>query len=428
MAEVITMLALSPTMDEGTLAEWTIKEGDVVEEGQVIAEVETDKATMEMESFFEGTLLKLLVAAGDAVPVGDAMAIVGEAGEDISALLKELEGGGAAAPAQADEAPAEELPAEDAADDGAAAAKPAKGGASDGRVKSSPLARRMAEDAGIELSEIEGSGPSGRVIKRDVEAAMESQGAKKAAPAPKAASAAASADGLAAGTQVPLSQMRKTIAKRLQSVWQSTPHFTLTMDIDMAAAMAKRKEINAGLKAANINAKVSVNDMIVKACAVALQEYPAMNVSYQDDHLLQFDEVHVGVAVAIEEGLITPTIRFANEKGLRKISEEVRELAGRAQDKKLKPEEYTGGTFTVSNLGMFGIDHFMAIINPPQAGILACGAVKKTPVVNDDGELEVGTRMKVTLSCDHRAVDGATGAEFLTHVKRLLETPLLLMV
>ena len=210
MAEVITMLALSPTMDEGTLAEWTIKEGDVVEEGQVIAEVETDKATMEMESFFEGTLLKLLVAAGDAVPVGDAMAIVGEAGEDISALLKELEGGGAAAPAQAEEAPAEEAGSDEAADDeaadqAAAAAKPAAGGASDGRVKSSPLARRMAEDAGIELSEIEGSGPSGRVIKRDVEAAMESQGAKKAAPAPKAASAAASADGLAAGTQVPLS-------------------------------------------------------------------------------------------------------------------------------------------------------------------------------------------------------------------------------
>lgn len=427
MAEVVTMLALSPTMDEGTLAEWTIKEGDVVEEGQVIAEVETDKATMEMESFFDGTVLKLMVADGDAIPVGDAMAIIGEEGEDISALLKELEGGAAAA---AEDAPDEDASAQaDAKEDAAPAAakKPAAGGASDGRVKSSPLARRIASDAGLELSELTGSGPSGRIIKRDVEAAIEAKKSQQALASSKTA-APAGASELAEGTEVKLSQMRKTIAKRLQSVWESTPHFTLTMDIDMGAAMAKRKEINAGLKAAEINAKVSVNDLIVKACAVALQEFPAMNVSYQGDHLLQFDDVHIGVAVAIEEGLITPTIRFANQKGLRRISEEVRELAGRAQNMKLKPEEYTGGTFTVSNLGMFGIEHFMAIINPPQAGILACGAVKKVPVVNDDGELAVGTRMKVTLSCDHRAVDGAVGAEFLTHVKRLLETPLLLMV
>ena len=227
--------------------------------------------------------------------------------------------------------------------------------------------------------------------------------------------------------KIPLSQMRKTIAKRLVGVWQSTPHFTLTMDIDMAKAMSQRKEINQGLKDAEIEAKISVNDMIVKACAVALREFPAMNVAFQGDHLLQFDDVHVGVAVAIEEGLITPTIRNTDQKGLRQISTEIRELAGRAQDKKLKPEEYTGSTFTVSNLGMFGIDHFMAIINPPQAGILACGAVKKTPVV-EDGELTVGTRMKVTLSCDHRAVDGAVGAQFLQRVQRLLENPLLLMV
>lgn len=421
MAEVVTMLALSPTMDEGTLAEWTIKEGDTVEEGQVIAEVETDKATMEMESFFDGTVLKLLVADGDAIPVGDAMAIVGEEGEDISALLKDLEDGGVAEATPDEEAPDEPADAKEDADEDA---KPAERKSGE-RIKSSPLARRIASDAGLELSELSGSGPSGRIIKRDVEEAIE---AKKSEEASSKKAAPAGASELAEGTEVKLSQMRKTIAKRLQSVWQSTPHFTLTMDINMGAAMAKRKEINAGLKAAEINAKVSVNDLIVKACAGALQEFPAMNVSYQDDHLLQYDDVHIGVAVAIEDGLITPTIRFANQKGLRQISEEVRELAGRAQDMKLTPEEYTGGTFTVSNLGMFGIEHFMAIINPPQAGILACGAVQKVPVVNADGELAVGTRMKVTLSCDHRAVDGATGAEFLTHVKRLLETPLLLMV
>jgi pyruvate dehydrogenase E2 component (dihydrolipoamide acetyltransferase) len=449
MADVVTMLALSPTMDEGTLAEWTKNEGDAVEEGEVIAEVETDKATMEMDSFFEGTLLKLLVSAGDSVAVGAPMAIIGEAGEDISALLKELEGGGEPAGAQAEAgedesgaAVAEEGEKEAAAlaesegvatKGGETAPAPSETGAekappadAQGRVKASPLARRMAGDAGVDLSGIEGSGPAGRIIKRDIEAAIE-RGAPKAG-AKKAEAVAPAPAGELAGTEIPLTQMRKTIAKRLQSVWQSTPHFTLTMDIDMAAAMAKRKEINAGLKAAEIDAKVSVNDLIVKACAVALQEFPAMNVSYQGDHLLQYDDVHVGVAVAIEEGLITPTIRNANHKGLRRISDEVRELAGRAQQKKLKPEEYTGGTFTVSNLGMFGIDYFTAIINPPQAGILACGAVQKMPVVDEEGELTVGTRMKVTLSCDHRAVDGATGAEFLTHVRRLLENPLLLMV
>lgn len=436
MADVVTMLALSPTMDEGTLAEWTKNEGDTVEEGDIIAEVETDKATMEMESFFDGVLLKLLVSAGDSVPVGEAMAIVGEEGEDISALLDEINAGGSDASDTEDGDDADANDADDQQEDtdtsddadkqdsaAPARSKSTTDSESKGRIKSSPLARRMASDAGLELSQIDGSGPSGRIIKRDVEAAIEQ---KDSAPAASPASTGDSES--AEGTRVDLSQMRKTIAKRLKSVWQSTPHFTLTMDIDMAAAMAKRKEINAGLKQAEIDAKVSVNDLIVKACAVALKQYPAMNVSFQGDHLLQYDDAHVGVAVAIDEGLITPTVRFANQKGLRQISEEVRELAGRAQNKKLKPEEYTGGTFTVSNLGMFGIEHFMAIINPPQAGILACGAVKKTPIVDEEGELAVGTRMKVTLSCDHRAVDGATGAEFLTHVKRLLETPLLLMV
>lgn len=433
MAEVVTMLALSPTMDEGTLAEWVKNEGEEIDEGEILAEVETDKATMEMESFFEGVLLKQLVAVGDAVPVGAPIAIIGEEGEDISGVLDDLEGGEAAAEEAGAEAPEVEAAEEaEVTEQEEAPARKLVGGEVEegerpsGRIKSSPLARRMADEEGLELARISGSGPGGRIIKRDIEAALEEQPERPAA-APAATPAPAEAPDIPA-EKIPLSQMRKTIARRLGEVWQSTPHFMLTMDIDMAKAMAQRKEINAQLKAAEIDAKVSVNDLIVKACAVALREFPAMNVAFQGDHLLQFEEVHVGVAVAIEEGLITPTVRNADIKGLRQISEDVRELAGRARDKKLKPEEYTGGTFTVSNLGMFGIEHFTAIINPPQAGILACGAVKKVPVVQDDGELGVGTRMKVTLSCDHRAVDGAVGAEFLTHVQRLLENPMLLMV
>jgi pyruvate dehydrogenase E2 component (dihydrolipoamide acetyltransferase) len=437
------MLALSPTMDEGTLAEWTKNEGDAIEEGEILAEVETDKATMEMESFFEGTLLKLLASPGDALPVGAPMAIIGEPGEDISGVLEELEGGQAASTEASAEAGAEapeveaaesaEVTEEVTEEEGTPARELESGQVEagelpDGRLKASPLARRMAEAEGLELRSVDGSGPAGRIIKRDIEAALEGRGpaAQRAGQRAALKGAPAPAPDLPA-EKVPLSQMRKTIAKRLQGVWQSTPHFTLTMDIDMAKAMAQRKEINQGLKEAEIEAKISVNDMIVKACALALEQFPAMNVAFQGDHLLQYNDVHVGVAVAIEEGLITPTIRHTNQKGLRQISTEIRELAGRAQDKKLKPEEYTGSTFTVSNLGMFGIDHFMAIINPPQAGILACGAVKKTPVVVD-GELVVGTRMKVTLSCDHRAVDGAVGSQFLQKVQRLLENPLLLMV
>jgi pyruvate dehydrogenase E2 component (dihydrolipoamide acetyltransferase) len=419
MAEVVTMLALSPTMDEGTLAEWTKNEGDAIEEGEILAEVETDKATMEMESFFEGTLLKLLVSPGDALPVGAPMAIIGEPDEDISGVLDELEDGANQAADDTDEADAVETSDEtDETDKEPAPERQVEASDTSGdRLKASPLARRMAEEEGLELRSIKGSGPSGRIIKRDIEEAL------KGGPAPAPGRPAQEIP----PEKIPLSQMRKTIAKRLKEVWQSTPHFTLTMDIDMAKAMNQRKEINQGLKDAEIDAKISVNDMIVKACAGALDEFPAMNVAFQGDHLLQYNEVHVGVAVAIDEGLITPTIQNTAHKGLRQISTEIRELATRAQNKKLAPEEYTGSTFTVSNLGMFGIDHFMAILNPPQAGILACGAVKQAPVVQD-GELVVGTRMKVTLSCDHRAVDGAVGSQFLQKVQHLLENPLLLMI
>jgi pyruvate dehydrogenase E2 component (dihydrolipoamide acetyltransferase) len=393
MAEVITMLALSPTMEEGTLVSWLKSEGDSVEEGELIAEIETDKATMEMESFHEGILLKLLVGKGDAIPVGAPLAIVGEAGESIDDLLAELKsGGGAAAPAPAATPAPAAAPAPAAQPvvqvvAAAPAAQPSSSG--NGRVKASPLARRMAEDQGLDLRAIGGSGPHGRVIKRDVEQALKTGVAR-----PSVASVAA------APQAVPLSQMRKTIAKRLGQVWQTTPHFYLSATIDMAATMTQRKAINAQLKASGSEVKLSVNDIIVKACGIALKRYPRMNVAFQGDHLVQYSEAHVGVAVAIEDGLITPVIR---------------------------PEEYSDGTFTVSNLGMFGIDHFSAIINPPQAAILACGAVQQVPVV-EDGALAIGTRMTVTLSCDHRAVDGAMGAEFLSELRALLENPLLMLV
>lgn len=425
MADVITMLALSPTMEEGTVAEWLKKEGDTVEEGEIIAEIETDKATMEMESFFEGTVLKVLVKAGDAIKVGQPMAVIGEEGEDADAALAELGG------ASTSSAPTQDAPQDAPAAQAAPTPEAAPASKAGGRIKASPVARRMAEDSGIELSSIDGSGPNGRIVKRDVEQAMK-RPAPQAAPVAQAASPAGVPAVIgqmpdANGTPQPMSQMRKTIAKRLTQVWNATPHFYLNMTIDMAASMAFRKEINAQLKAAEFNAKVSVNDLIIKACAIALKRFPAMNVAFAGNEIMQFADVHVGVAVAIEDGLITPTVRDANKKSLAQISTEVRDMATRARDKKLKPSEYGGSTFTVSNLGMFGIEHFCAIINPPEAGILACGAVEQVPVVVD-GELAVGTRMKITLSCDHRAVDGAVGAQFLQHVQRLLENPILLGV
>lgn len=438
MAEVITMLALSPTMEEGTIAAWLKAEGESVEEGEIIAEIETDKATMEMESFFEGTVLKVLVKSGDTVPVGAPMAVIGEAGEDPQEALDGLGGGGGDAEAtenKGDEQAA--APAEDTStQETKASAAPASSSSDDGkRIKASPLARRIAEDKGIALSSISGTGPGGRIIRADVEDAIE---AGESAPAASSAGAGAAraADGEpllvgempdASPTFERMSQMRKTIARRMTQVWQNTPFFYLTMEIDMGKAMAKRKEFNTDLAAAEVDAKISVNDMIVKACALALRDYPRMNTAFAGEELATFDQVHIGVAVALDEGLITPTIRDADKKSLVTISRETRELATKAREKKLKPGEYGGSTFSISNLGMYGIDHFQAVINPPESGILACGAVQKVPVV-EDGELTVGTRMKVTLTCDHRAVDGAIGAEFLRRVKKMLENPTLLLI
>lgn len=448
MAEVVDMIALSPTMEEGTLAEWRKQEGDTVEEGEVIADVETDKATMEMESWYDGIVLKLLADANSSVAVGDPIAIVGEEGEDIDDLLADLEGGGgAAAKAEPEETAAEAEPeateteapgpepAPEAAEPAEAEPETAEAPApedQEGRLRASPLARRIAADKGIDLARIDGSGPSGRIIKRDVEEAAERpEPAEPAAPAaeqPEPAAAETPAQPAEIpGEEVPLSQMRKTIADRLQSSWQSAPHFMLTVDIDMADTMARRKEINAALEDSGRGGKISVNDFIVKACAEGLREYPKMNVAYQGDHVMQYDEVHIGVAVAVEDGLVTPTIRDADQKSLSAISRESGELAEKARNKNLEPGDYGGSTFSVSNLGMYGIDHFTAVLNPPEAGILACGAVKEVPVA-EDSELTVGTRMKVTLSCDHRAVDGAMGAEFLDKVKNLLENPVLLTV
>jgi pyruvate dehydrogenase E2 component (dihydrolipoamide acetyltransferase) len=424
VADIIEMIQLSPTMEEGVLVEWLKKEGDAVEEGEVIAEIETDKATMEMESFYDGTVLKLLVAVGDAAAVGTALAIVGEPGEDISALLASATGGGSAAPAAPEPAAAAPAPAPAAAPATAPAPAPT---VDDGqRVRSSPLARKIAAERGIDVRLVTGTGPAGRIVKRDVEAFVAPAAAAQPAAAPAAAAPVAVpvvASGLE-GETVRLSQMRKAIAKNLSVAWQA-PAFMLTREIAMDAAMAFRKQLNAAL-AADDAGKVSVNDLIIKACGKALIDVPEMNAAFQGDELLLYKTADIGVAVAVDGGLITPIVRRTEQKSLIAIAAESRELAGKARDKKLEPHEYSGSSFSISNLGMFGIDHFTAVLNPPAAGILAVGQTKRVPVVDADGELSVGQRMTVTLTCDHRAVDGAVGAVFLQRFARYMETPLLL--
>lgn len=435
MAEIVRMLALSPTMEEGHLVTWTKQVGDAVSEGDVIAEIETDKATMEMESFFEGTLLERLVPEGSNVPINTPIAIIGAQGEDISALKAEISGGGSPqAPQAAQEAPKEDAPAQEAPQEDAA--PQAQGGE---RIFASPVARKMVKEHGLELSSIQGSGPRGRVVKRDVQEALASQAAKAdapaaapvaaAAPAPAALSVDSTPPPMLEGSQrVELTPMRKTIAKRMSSSWVSAPMFTLNTEVDMDAAVQLRSSLNGALKDAEVGYKISYNDMVIKACAVALKAVPGMNVAWGGDHIVQHQEVHIGMAVALDGGLITPVIRHANQLGLGAISQAARDLATRARDKKLKPEDYQGSTFSVSNLGMFGVTRFQAVINPPEAGILAVGALVKKPVVGANGELTVGHRMDITLSCDHRSTDGAQGALYLAEVRRLLEHPVLLTV
>ncbi|TSD89499.1 pyruvate dehydrogenase complex dihydrolipoamide acetyltransferase [Mycobacterium sp. KBS0706] len=438
----ILMPALSPTMTEGTLATWHKKEGDKVKSGDVIAEIETDKATMEVEAVDEGTMGKILVAEGtENVPVNEVIAILLEEGEDAGALK-----GGAPAPKA--EAPAAEPKAEAKAEAPAAqpapTAKPATNGHDDGRVFASPLARRMAQQAGVDLAALKGSGPHGRIVKADIDAALAggAPAAKPAAAAPEAAKPAAAAAApaakpaaaggpnakqLADAFGIPYSEqkhsnMRKTVARRLLESKQSVPHFYLTVDIELDALLKLRKELND-----RGDVKLSVNDLIIKAAALALRKVPAANASWTDEAMIQYERVDVSVAVATPGGLITPIIKDADRKGLGTISGEMKDLAARARDGKLKPEEYQGGTFSISNLGMFGVKDFAAIINPPQSCILAVGAGTQRPVVKD-GALAIATVMSCTLSVDHRAVDGAVGAEYLAAFRALVEAPLSMML
>ncbi|HUQ14668.1 MAG TPA: dihydrolipoamide acetyltransferase family protein [Gemmatimonadales bacterium] len=414
MSTKVVMEALSPTMEEGRLVEWKKQEGEAVAVGDVLAEVETDKAVMELVARAGGTLLRQVVQAGTTVPVSELVAVIGEPGEKVEAPSGGQ--GDGQAPARG---PALDANGQPASKPGAAprpaAAPPAAAppaARSAGRVKASPLARRMAADRGIDISGVAGSGPEGRIVARDVEGSR---------PAATAAAGRAPVIRVPAGQpyqDVPLTQIRKTIAKRLVQSIGPIPTFYLTTEVDMERSRDARE----ALLAAG-GEKVSFNDIVIKAVAMALRQHPECNAWWQDDHIRYWNEVHVSMAVAIEEGLITPVIRHTDLKSLREIAAESRDLAGRARERKLAPEEYTGGTFSVSNLGMLDIDEFTAVINPPEAGILAVGRMAERPVVHE-GAVAIRRRMRLTMSCDHRVIDGATGARFLQTLTGMLENPL----
>ena len=465
MATTVVMEALSPTMEEGRLVEWKKQEGDKVAVGDVIAEVETDKAVMELVARAAGTLLKQVVAAGATVPVSNPVAIIGEPGEATDAPgapkpeppKSEAPRAEApkpdAAPAPAGKTPSREgetgasapagsaAPAEVAAPAAAPAATPATApsparpaagpgrpepapvpaaGAGNGgtRVKASPLARKIAADRGLDLQGVAGSGPAGRIVERDL-ANLSAQAAAQAGPA--AVPAFVPAGSATPHEDVPLTQIRKTIARRLAQSIGPIPTFYLTTEIDMERVTEAREALNALGEG-----KVSFNDITMKATALALRQHRACNAWWQNDHIRYWNDVHLAMAVAVQDGLITPVIRYADQKSLRQIAAEAKDLAGRARDRRLKPDEYTGGTFSVSNLGMLDIDEFTAVINPPEAGILAIGRIAERAVVHD-GELTSRRRMRVTMSCDHRVIDGATGAQFLKTLKAMLENPLALV-
>jgi pyruvate dehydrogenase E2 component (dihydrolipoamide acetyltransferase) len=416
------MEALSPTMEEGQLVRWLKAEGDAVAKEDVLAEIETDKATMELVARGDGVLRKILLAEGGTAPIGAVIGVIAGADEDIASIVGDAIGsGGAEAAAPAAETPAPAVSAPVAAAAPAAAPAPpapaAPAGDAGGRVKASPLARRLADDLGVDLAGVAGSGPGGRIVKRDVEAAKE---AGPAAPA-----VAAWTRDEAEYEDVQVSQMRKTIAKRLVQSIGPVPHFFLTIDVDMGRVMEARKSINAMLE--KQGEKISINDIVLKALAAALRAHPNCNAQWHGDFIRRFSGVHIAVAVAVEDGLITPVIKNAHMKGIAQIGREVKELAGRAREKKLLPDEYTGSTFSLSNLGMFGIEEFTAIINPPEAGILAVGGIVDTPVAVD-GEVVIRPRMKITMSCDHRVIDGAQGSRFLATLKSMLEEPTAIVV
>jgi pyruvate dehydrogenase E2 component (dihydrolipoamide acetyltransferase) len=413
MAEIVRMPKLSDTMTEGVVAEWHKKVGDEVESGELLADIETDKATLEFESFQDGVLLHIGVEKGKSTPVDGILAILGEAGEDISGLLAAeaaVQGGKEEVPAAPVAEAPKAAPVVEAKAIPVVATPSTQVASANGRTKASPLAKKLAEEKGISLNTVAGSGDGGRVVKRDIENFT-----------PTASNVGASI-GVESFTDVPVSQMRKTIARRLAESKFSAPHFYLTVSIDMDNAMAARKQINA-----SGDMKVSFNDFVVKATAAALRKHPKVNSSWLGDVVRYNDHINIGVAVAVDEGLLVPVVRFADNKSLTQIGAEVKDFAQKAKDKKLQPADWEGNTFTISNLGMFGIDEFTAIVNPPDACILAIGGISQVPVVKN-GAVVPGNIMKVTLSCDHRVIDGATGAAFLNTFKAFMENPVMMIV
>ena len=426
MAEVITMPRLSDTMTEGVIVVWHKKVGDNIEVGDILADVETDKATMELEAYNDGKLLHIGVEAGQTIPIDTLIAVIGQDGEDISGVLSGSES------SAKEEAVKEEVElttvsepvkeSSNAVDASASAASAVVSNvAANGRLKASPLARKLAEDAGIDISLVKGSGEEGRIIKRDIENAIESGVASSASPVHETITLP-TVLGQEQYSEQPVSQMRKTIAKRLAESKFTAPHFYLKVTVDMDKAISARKQMNEVSPV-----KLSFNDMVVKASAMALKQHPTINSSWQGDSIRTNEHVNIGVAVAVTDGLLVPVVRFADTKTLSHISAETKEFATKAKNKALQPQDWEGSTFTISNLGMFGIDEFTAIINTPDACILAVGGINQVPVVKN-GEIVPGNQIKLTLSCDHRVVDGASGAQFLNTLKGLLEDPVKMLV
>ena len=423
LEEVVLMPRLSDTMTEGVIASWQKQVGDAVKKGEVLAEIETDKATMELESYKDGVLLYQGAKPGEKIQVNDLLCIIGKAGMDITAIVAAAKSGGSAAPA-ATPAPSA-APASATAPAAAPAPAPAAAPVvvNDGRIFASPLAKKLAAEKGIDLRYVKGTGDHGRIVRSDIEQYTPAAAAPATASAPAVSAApVVTAVGQVSFEDVPVSQMRKTIARRLSESLFTAPHFYLTMTIDMDACVAARTRINETSKT-----KISFNDMVLKATAVALKQHPKVNSSWLGDTIRINHHVNIGVAVAVDEGLLVPVVRFADSLSLSQIATQVKDYAQRAKDKKLQPADWEGSTFTISNLGMFGIDQFTAIINPPDACILAVGGIAQVPVVKN-GAVVPGNIMKVTLSCDHRVVDGATGAAFLQTLKSLLEEPLRMLV
>lgn len=432
MPKIIEMPKLSDTMTEGTLAKWIVKEGDTVTTGKPIADVETDKATMEMTSFFEGTLHKLLVKVGEKIPLGAAMAVVLEDGEEAPANLDELiaQANAASAPPSEEKGKKEDAPQRSTTSSllpkaPSASRRPASRSSSNVRVKASPLARKVADELGVDLSRLEGTGPGGRIVRADVESAPKGgsgAGGKPAPATPTIRPVVGPED-----ERIPTSTMRNIIAERLLASKTQIPHFYLQIDIDAEPLMDFRSQLNATAEKNGGN-KYTFNDFILKAVIRAAGTVPAINAAWDGDAIVKYKSVGLSVAIAVEDGLVTPVIKQAEKKTLLEISEAVKDMAARAKNKKLSPDEFAGGTITVSNLGAYGIDQFSAIINPPQAAILSIGSIRNTPVVNDKGAIVAGKRMWLGLSGDHRVVDGAVAATFLAEMKKLLENPALMLL